>query len=83
MTSVKEAMSTLNGWLRDGIEIGMALILTFVVIDVLFPNTTGVVNNIGVIVGQFSKEGLSGLIALLLFLILFKDRTSNHNEQNK
>lgn len=74
MTSVKEAMSSLNGWLRDGIEIGMALILTFVVIDVLFPNTTGVVNNIGVIVGQFSKEGLSGLIALLLFLILFKNK---------
>ena len=74
MTSVKEAMSSLNGWLRDGIEIGMGLILTFVVIDVLFPNTTGVVNNIGVIVGQFSKEGLSGLIALLLFLILFKNR---------
>lgn len=74
MTSVKEAMTKINGWLRDGTEIGMALILTFVVIDVLFPNTTGVVNNIGVIVGQFSKEGLSGLIALLLFLILFKNK---------
>jgi len=74
MTSVKEAISKANGWLRDGTEIGMALILAFVVVDILFPNTTGVVNNIGVIVGQFSKEGLSGLIALLLFLVLFKNR---------
>lgn len=74
MTSVKEAMSTMNGWLRDGTEIGMALILAFVVVDILFPGTTGVVDNIGVIVGQFSREGLSGLIALLLFLILFKNR---------
>ena len=74
MTSVKEAISKANGWLRDGTEIGMALILAFVVIDILFPNTTGVVNNIGVIVGQFSKEGLSGLIALLLFLVLFKNK---------
>ena len=74
MTSVKEALTTVNGWLRDGTEIGMALILAFVIIDVLFPNTTGVVNNIGIIVGQFSKEGLSGLIALLLFLILFKKK---------
>jgi hypothetical protein len=74
MTSVKDAMSTVNGWLRDGTEIGAALIVAFVIIDVLFPGTTGVVNNIGVIVGQFSKEGLAGLIALLLFLVLFKNR---------
>ena len=74
MTSVKETLSTMNGWLRDGTEIGMAMILAFVIIDVLFPGTTGVVNNIGVIVGQFSKEGLSGLIALLLFLIVFKNK---------
>ena len=74
MTSVKEALSTVNSWLRSGTEVGVALILAFVVIDVLFPNTTGVVNNIGIIVGQFSKEGLSGLIALLLFLVLFKGK---------
>jgi hypothetical protein len=74
MTSVKEAMSTINGWLRDVTEIGAAAILAFVIIDVLFPGTTGIVNNIGAIVGQFSKEGLSGLIALLLFLVLFKNK---------
>ncbi len=74
MTSVKEAITKANGWLRDGTEIGMALILAFVVVDILFPGTTGVVNNIGAIVGQFSKEGLSGLIALLMFLVLFKNK---------
>lgn len=74
MTSVKDALSKVNGWLRDGTEIGFALILAFVMIDILFPGTTGVVENIGVIVGQFSQEGISGLIALLLFLILFKHK---------
>lgn len=74
MNAIKDTMSKCNGWLHDLTEIGVALIMAFVVIDVLFPGTTGVVSNIGVIVGQFSKEGLSGLIALLLFLILFKNR---------
>jgi len=74
MTSVKDAMSTVNGWLRDGTEIGVTLIVAFVIIDVLFPGTTGVVKNIGVIVGQFSREGIAGLIALLLFLALFKNK---------
>jgi len=74
MNSIKEAITALTGWLRSAIELGIALILAFVVIDVLFPNTTGVVENIGTIVGQFSEEGLVGLIALLLFLMFFKQK---------
>lgn len=72
MDSIKEAMTAITGWVRNLTEMGISLILAFVVIDVLFPNTTGVVQNIGLIVGQFSEPGLVGLIALLLFLMLFK-----------
>ena len=74
MISVKDSMSNITDWLRGATELGLALILAFVVVDVLFPGTTGVVTNMGLIVGQFSKEGLAGLIALLLFLILFKNK---------
>lgn len=74
MAPVKETFSMLTSWLQRFTEFGFALILAFVIIDVLFPGTTGVVTNIGVIVGQFSREGLAGLIALLLFLILFKGK---------
>tara|TARA_B100000700_G_C15013187_1_gene842016 strand:- start:1080 stop:1304 length:225 start_codon:yes stop_codon:yes gene_type:complete len=74
MASVSETISSISSWLRTVTELGVALILVFVVIDVLFPGTTGVVNNIGVIVGQFSEEGLVGLIALLLFLLLFRQQ---------
>ena len=77
MTNVKDSMSTITGWLQTFTEFGLSLILTFVIIDVLFPGSTGVVNNIGVIVGQFSKEGLTGLIALLLFLLLFKSKQTS------
>lgn len=72
MASAKESISTITDWLRSATELGIALILVLIVVDVLFPGTTGIVQNVGTIVGQFSKEGLSGLIALLLFLILFK-----------
>lgn len=74
MLSVKDSISNVTDWLRGATELGLALILAFVVVDVLFPGVTGVVTNLGVIVGQFSKEGLAGLIALLLFLILFKNK---------
>lgn len=77
MATVKATMTKVTDWLRHATELGMALILAFVVIDVLFPDTTGVVKNLGFIVGQFSKDGLVGLIALLLFLVVFQNRVKS------
>lgn len=74
MASIKDSINTVTSVLQTATEFGITLLLALVIIDVLFPGTTGIVNNLGAIVGQFSKEGLSGLIALLLFLILFKNK---------
>jgi len=77
MTEVKESIATLTSWVKTLTEFGLALVLAFVIIDVLFPGSTNVVQNIGTIVAQFSKEGLTGLIALLLFLLLFKNKQTS------
>jgi hypothetical protein len=74
MASVRDSVNTVTSIIQTATEFGMTLILALVIIDVLFPGSTTVVSNIGAIVGQFSTEGLSGLIALLLFLILFKNK---------
>ena len=74
MASIKEVMADVTSWLRSATELGISLILAFVVIDVLFPGAIGVVDSIGIIVSQFSEQGLVGLIALLLFLILFRQQ---------
>jgi len=71
---MKESLAKITDWLEYFTKLGMSLILTFVIIDVLFPGSTGIVANLGAIIGQFSKEGLSGLIALLLFLLLFRNK---------
>ncbi|MBN4080684.1 hypothetical protein JYT31_03365 [Beggiatoa alba] len=77
MATVKDSIATMTSWLNTATEFGLALILTFVIIDVLFPGSTGLVSNMGTIVEQFSKEGLTGLIALLLFLLLFKSKQTS------
>ncbi|MBL4762714.1 MAG: hypothetical protein JKY93_08450 [Gammaproteobacteria bacterium] len=74
MTAATKSMLTVTGWLKSFTELGLTLILALVVLDILFPGTTGIIGNLGVIVAQFSREGLSGLIALLLFLIMFKNK---------
>ena len=66
MNTVKDSMETVTSWIKSSTELGLSIILAFVMIDVLFPGSTGVVNNIGTIVAQFSKEGLTSLIALLM-----------------
>ncbi len=70
MIAVNESVTTLTGWLRSAIDLGLAMVLTFVVIDILFPGTTGVLTNLSNVIGSLAKEGVAGLIALLLFLVL-------------
>ena len=72
MATLNETLRTTSGWLKDIFEFGISLILLFVVIDILFPGTTGVVNNVGEIVSSFASEGIVGLIALLFFLLVYK-----------
>ncbi|MAE27719.1 MAG: hypothetical protein QF724_02275 [Planctomycetota bacterium] len=69
---MRNSLNTINGWMRDFTQFGIGLIITFLVVDILFPGTTGVMASIGTLVGQFSEQGLAGMIALLLFLALFR-----------
>jgi hypothetical protein len=72
MRNFREIVQSVNGWLKDATEFGLSLILVFVIIDILFPDTTGVIGNIGQIVDSFAKEGVVGFIALLIFLLIYK-----------
>lgn len=74
MASIRDTVKGATGWLTDIFDFGVAIVLLFVVIDILFPGTTGVVNNVGEIVGAFATEGVVGLIALLVFLLIYKRR---------
>jgi len=72
MAMFKDIIQDINGWLKVLAEFGLSLILVFVLIDILFPGTTGIINNLGKIVESFAKEGIVGLIALLIFLLIYK-----------
>lgn len=74
MATARDTIDTVTGWLSTITDFGLGLILALVVVDILFPDSTFVIENIGRIVGQFSDQGLAGLIALLLFLLLFRLR---------
>ena len=58
--------------IRELTNFGVSLIVVGVVIDILFPGTTGIVENLGTVVANISDKGIAGLIALLLFVALYR-----------
>ena len=65
-----------QGWLKSITDFGVTLIVAAIVIDILFPNVTGITANIGVIVAKFSEAGLAGFIALLLFAVFWQNKSA-------
>lgn len=74
MANVKGTIDTVSGYVRTLTDFGLRVIVALVVVDVLFPESSAINENIGVLVGQFGENGLAGLIAVLLFLLLYKNR---------
>ena len=71
MAGLKDVLDTVIGWLKALIDLGLSLIVVFLLIDVLF-RTGLVIDNVGDIVASFAEHGVVGLIALLLFVLIFK-----------
>ena len=73
MAALKETLGTINDWLKTIIDLGLKVILALIVIEILFPDfPAGVIKNLTAIVGSFAENGVVGLIALLIFLLIYK-----------
>ena len=71
MAGVKETIDDVSEWLKSIIEFGLSIIMVFVVIDILF-GTTVIIGNINDIVASFADKGVVGLIALFLFMLIYR-----------
>tara|TARA_B100001013_G_C24329299_1_gene331950 strand:+ start:285 stop:509 length:225 start_codon:yes stop_codon:yes gene_type:complete len=74
VANVIGTLNTVSGYARSITDFGLRIIVALLVVDVLFPGSTQMVRNVGGMVGQFGANGLAGLIAVLLFLLLYKNK---------
>lgn len=72
MANVNELFDTVGGCLKALVDLGFALALVFLIIDVLFGQTIGIVDNVAALINTFVDNGVVGLIALLFFLAIYK-----------
>jgi hypothetical protein len=65
---------TVNGWLKAIVSLGLGLAVVFLVVDVLFPGTTNIVENVASVVNSFVDQGIVGLVILIaLVAVAFED----------
>lgn len=72
MAALNDLFKTVVGWLKALVELGFALALVFLVVDVLFAQPIGIVDNVAELINTFVDNGVVGLIALLFFLAIYK-----------
>ena len=65
-------LNTVGGYAKSVTAFGLTVIVALVVVDVLFPTSTRIIENIAIVVDQFGDQGVAGLIALLLVLVLYR-----------
>lgn len=69
--NIKDTLDTVSSVLKGVVGLGMSLVVTFLVVDLLFPNTTHIVDNVAGLVNSFISHGLVGLVTLIFFVALF------------
>ncbi len=72
MAAVNDLFDTVIDWLKALVNLGFALVLVFLVVDVLFAQPIGIVDNVAALINSFVDNGVVGLIALLFFLAIYK-----------
>lgn len=71
---VKDSFDYMSVMLHGVVGLGLSLATAFLVVDLLFPGTTNIVDNVAKMVNSFIGHGLVGLIALLVFLSIYSRR---------
>ena len=69
-------LDTIKSWLRQITEVGLLLIATAVVLEIIFGSTVpfigiGILDNIIAITAKLGQDGLIGIIAIGIILWLF------------
>ena len=68
--NINEALGTVTSVAQAVVGLGLSLVVVALVVDVLFPGTTDIVNGVSGLIGQFVDQGLIGLVTLIVFVAI-------------
>ena len=68
--NINDALNTVSSVANGVVGLGLSLITVALVVDILFPGTTGIVSSVSDLVTSFTNQGLVGLISLVVFVAI-------------
>ena len=68
--NINEALGTVTSVAQAVVGLVLSLVVVALVVDVLFPGTTDIVNSVAGLISQFVDQGLIGLVTLIAFVAI-------------
>ena len=68
---MEHAITRVSNMAKAITQLSVTLIVTFLMVDILFPGSTGMAANVGAVASSLSEKGLAGLVALGLFYVVY------------
>ena len=70
---MNDLFNNVIGYTKAATELLLSLAVVALVVDILFGDITGIVDNVAALIDAFVGNGVVGLIALLFFLAIYKN----------
>lgn len=75
---MKEQIQFLAGFVKTLTDLLVSVAIVLLIVDIVWPDAgLPIVENIGAMVEGMSRDGLTGVIALLLFLYFYKSNSGS------
>ena len=71
---LKDALKTVNDYLATITDLVKTLVIIGIIVEIIFPNRFGVIENLRDIMEQFGDAGFAGLLALMMLVMWYEKK---------
>ena len=71
---LKDVLKTVNEYLETITDLVKTLVIIGIIVEILFPNIFGVIENLREIMEQFGDAGFAGLLAIMMLVMWYEKK---------
>tara|TARA_B100001250_G_C19323610_1_gene581540 strand:+ start:260 stop:478 length:219 start_codon:yes stop_codon:yes gene_type:complete len=71
---LKDVLKTVNEYLATITDLVKTLVIIGIIVEIIFPNRFGVIENLREIMEQFGDAGFAGLLALMMLVMWYEKK---------
>ena len=71
---LKDVLKTVNEYLETITDLVKTLVINGIIVEIIFPNRFGVIENLREIMEQFGDAGFAGLLAIMMLVMWYEKK---------